>query len=93
IVKGGSKKEMIEDILTLAKERNEIRSLDDVKNDLCNALDSYKHFVTIFEFDGTRHRGNLEDAFLESLSNARKSSHASNEQHSLAKELKLAIVI
>ncbi|CAF1144352.1 unnamed protein product [Rotaria sordida] len=91
IVKGGSKEKMIEHILTSAKERSEIKSLDGVKNDLCNTLDLYKDLVTIFEFDGTRHRGNLEDAFLESLSNARKSSRASNEQYSLAKELKLAI--
>ncbi|CAF1107903.1 unnamed protein product [Rotaria sordida] len=91
IVKGGSKEQMIEEILTFAKEQYDIRSIDDVKNDLCRTLDLYKHLVTIFEFDGTRHRGNLEAAFLESLSNARKSSHGSNEQHSLAKELKLAI--
>ncbi|CAF5002219.1 unnamed protein product [Rotaria sp. Silwood1] len=69
-----------------------IEGLHKVRKDLRDTLYKYKHLVTIFDFDSKRHRGNFEDVFLESLLKARRNLGTSNEQHSLARELILAIV-
>lgn len=55
---------------SLAK-RTDITDLDQVKNELCRILNERKKLVTVFKFDSKRHRGNLEDAILESLFNGR----------------------
>ncbi|CAF1428837.1 unnamed protein product, partial [Rotaria sp. Silwood1] len=70
----------------------QIEGFHNVKNDLRETLYKCKHLITIFDFDSKRHRGNFEDVFLESLLKARRNLGTSNEQHSLARELILAIV-
>ncbi|CAF3036069.1 unnamed protein product [Rotaria socialis] len=87
-VKGSSKDTEVHAILA---KRTDIAGLDEVKNDLCRILNERRKLVTIFKFDSKRHRGNLEDAILESLFNAAKFSGDSNEQHRRTMELKLAI--
>ncbi|CAF3552086.1 unnamed protein product [Rotaria sp. Silwood1] len=88
-VKGGSKEAEINAIL--AKAQADITGLDEVKSNLCRVLNQHKQLVTIFKFDSKRHRGNLEDAILESLFNAAKFSDDHNEQNRRTAELRLAI--
>lgn len=54
----------------LEKHRTNKRSwLDETEDLLCRVIHQRKHLITIFKFDGERHRGNLEDAILEALFN------------------------
>ncbi|CAF4050025.1 unnamed protein product [Rotaria sordida] len=88
LAKSGSKETKINKILTKAQAA--ITGLHEVIDNLCRVLNERKQLVTIFKFDSKRHHGNLEDAILESLFNAAKSSDDHIERNRRTAELKLA---
>ncbi|UJR11714.1 hypothetical protein I4U23_015895 [Adineta vaga] len=78
------KNSQLNSILATARE-NDNTWVDEIKDELCEALYQQKQLVVIFEFDSPRYQGNLEDAILEAVLNGAKVSGDNlDEQFKLA---------